>query len=64
MPSKMAVGLTVLVVPQESTLKEKYAKRSSLNTGLHDGSLRVSQLGIRVGTDSTLTAKAVIVPLG
>lgn len=55
---------TSLVVPQESALKEKYAKRSSLNTGLQDLSFRVSELGMRLGTDSTFTAQAVIVPLG
>lgn len=56
-------SLTVLVVPQELTLKEKYAKRSSLKFGLHDVSFRVKELGTRLRTDVTFTARAVIVPL-
>lgn len=57
-------ALTFLVVPQESTLKEKYAKRSSLKAGLHDVSFRVRELGTRWRSDSTFTARAVMVPLG
>lgn len=56
--------ITTLVVPQELTLKEKKAKRSLVNTGLQDESFSLSALGMRLGTDSTFTARAVIVPLG
>lgn len=56
--------LTFLVVPHESTVKVKNAKRSSPCTDLQDWSFRVNHFGSREGTDSTLTATAVTVPLG